>query len=110
MTYTGTHLPEMFVGWTLTWLAAASVAILLIRGVSALAAWGIDRSRQRKATAKAGSCSEMTPLWPGLDLPVEETAERLRQRWASTGKRITVSTLLPDDSTSTMQPKGRKAA
>lgn len=62
MSYTGTHLPEMFVWWTLGWLVAASVAILLIWGASALAAWGIDRSRQRRATAKAESRSEMTPL------------------------------------------------
>ena len=110
MSYTGTHLPEMFVWWTLGWLAAASVAILLIWGVSALGAWGIDRLRQRKATAKAGYRSEMPPLWPGLDLPVEETAEQLRRRWASTGKKITVSTLLPDDSVSTIQTKGQKAA
>ena len=110
MSYTGTRLPEMFVWWTLGWLVAASVAILLIWGASALAAWGIDRSRQRRATAKAESRSEMTPLWPGLDLPVDETAEHLRQRWASTGKRITVSTLFPDDSASTTQTKSQKAA
>ena len=34
MSYIGTHLPEMFVWWTLGWLAAASVAILLIWGAS----------------------------------------------------------------------------
>ncbi len=110
MSYTGTHLPEMFVWWTLGWLAAASVAILLIWGASALGAWGIDRLRQREATAKAGSRWDMNPLWPVLDLPVEETTEHLRRRWASTGKRITVSTLLPDESESTTQTKNQKAA
>ena len=110
MSYTGTHLPEMFVWWTLGWLAAASVAILLIWGVSVLGAWSIDRLRQRSATAKAGSRSEMTPLWVGLDLPVEETAEHLRGRWASTGKRMTASTRRPDDSASTTQTKSQKAA
>ena len=99
MTYTGTHLPEMFVWWTLTWLAAASVAILLIWGVSARAAWGIDRLRKGEATAEAGHLWEMPPLWPGLaEIPVEETAGQLRRRWASTGTRITVSTRRPDDS------------
>ena len=110
MNYTGTHLPEMFVWWALAWLVAASVAILVVWGASALAAWGIDRLRQRRATARAGYGSEATPLWPGLDLPIEETAEQLRARWASTGKRITVCTLLPDDPASTTQTRGQKAA
>ena len=99
MSYTGTHLPEDLVWWTLGWLVAASVAILLIWGVSALATWGIDRLRKGKAAVEAGYRWEMAPLWPGVaDIPLGETAEHLRRRWASTGKRITVSTRLPGNS------------
>ena len=108
MSYTGTHLPEMLVWWTLGWLVAAAVAILLIWGASALTTWGINRLRKR--AVKTRHRSEMTPLWRGLDRPLEETTEHLRRRWASTGKRITVSTLLPDESESTTQTKNQKAA
>ena len=110
MSHNGTHLLEALVWWYLGWMVAALVAILLIWGASALAGWGIDKLRQRKATAKSGYRSELTPLWPGLDLPLEETAEHLRGRWASTGKRITVSTRLPDDPEPTTQTKSQKAA
>ena len=80
-------------------VVAASVAVLLIWGASALAMWGIDKLPRDEATVKAGSRWEMAPLWPGLaDIPLDETAEHLRRRWASTGKRITVSTRLTDSS------------
>ena len=98
MSYTGTLLPEDLVWWTLGWLVAASVAILLIWGASALAMWGMDKLRREKATDKVGYRWEMAPLWPGTaDIPLEETAEHLRRRWASTGKGITVSTRRPDN-------------
>ena len=75
-------------------VSAASVAIRPIWGASALAMWGIDKLRRGEATVKAGYRWEMAPLWPGLaDIPLDETAEHLLRRWASTGKRITVSTL-----------------
>ena len=108
MSYTGTHLPERFVWWTLGWLVAASLAILLIWGASALTTWGIDRLRRR--AVNPGYRSEMTPLRRGLDLPLEETTERLRGRWASTSVRIPVSTRLADDSSSATQTNIRKAA
>ena len=99
MSYTGTHLPEMFVWWILGYLAAASVAILLIWAVSALATWGIDRLRRGNPAVEAERVWDMSPLWPGMaDVPVEETAEHLRRRWATKGKKITVSTHLPNDS------------
>ena len=84
--------PSMMRVWrTLGWLAVASVAILLM--------WGIDKLRRGEATVKAGYRWEMGPLLPGVaDIPLDETAEHLRKRWASTGKRITVSTRLPGDS------------
>ena len=81
------------------WGLAASAAILPIWGASALAMWCIDKLRSEEATVEAGYRWEMLPLWPGVaDIPLDETAEHLRQRWASTGKRITVSTRLPGDS------------
>ena len=70
---------------------AASVAMLPIWGASALAMWVIDKL--------PGYRWEVGPLWPGVaDIPLDETAEHLRRRWASTGKRITVSTRLPSNS------------
>ena len=81
MSYIGTHLPEMFVWWTLAWLVAASVAILLVWGASALASWAVDRLRKTKATVEAGRLREMPPLWPGVaEIPLDETAERLPRR------------------------------
>ena len=81
------------------WGVAGSVAFLPIWGPSVLAMWGIDKLRRQEATVKAGYRWEMGPLLPGVaDIPLDETAEHLRKRWASTGKRITVSTRLPSDS------------
>ena len=89
----------MRVWWTSGWLVAASVAILPIWGASALAMWGIDKLRREEVTVKAGYRWEMAPLWPGsADIPLDETTEHLLRRWASTGKRITVSTRLTDNS------------
>ena len=66
----------------------ASVAILPIWGASALAMWVIDKLRREEATVW-----EMSSLWPdAADIPLDETTEHLRRRWASTGKRITAST------------------
>ena len=50
MSYTGTHLPEMLVWWTLGWLVAASVAILLIWGASALTTWGSAGCESERST------------------------------------------------------------
>ena len=73
---------------------AASVAILPIWGASALAMWVIDKLRTEEATVW-----KIISLWPGAaDIPFDETTEHLRRRWASTGKRITVSTRLTDNS------------
>ena len=81
------------------WGVVASVAMLPIWGASVLAIWGIDKLGREEATVKAGYRWEMAPLWPALaDIPLDETAEHLRRRWASTGKRITVSTRLIDNS------------
>ena len=78
-------------GW---WGGVASVAFFPIWGPSVLAMWGIDKLRR-----EAGYRWEMGPLWPArADIPLEETTEQLRRRWASTGKRITVSTRLPSNS------------
>ena len=72
---------------------AASVAILPIWGASALVMWGIDKLRREEATVW-----EMGPLWPGsADIPLDEATEHLLRRWASTGKRIAVSTRLSVD-------------
>ena len=76
------------------WGVAGSVAFFPIWGATVLAMWGIDKLRREEATVW-----EMGPLWPGsADIPLEETTEHLRRRWANTGKRITVSTRLPSDS------------
>ena len=73
---------------------AASVAILPIWGASVLAMWVIDKLRTEEATVW-----EMSSLWPGAaDIPLDETKEHLRRRWASTGKKITVSTRLTANS------------
>ena len=49
MSLTGSWYPEWFVWWFLGWLGVAVVAILLIWGVSELAAWGIGKLRGGKA-------------------------------------------------------------
>ena len=75
---------------------AASVAFLPIWGASVLAMWGIDKLRREEATA--GHRWDMAPLWPAsAHIPLDESAEQLRRRWASTGKRITVSTRLTEN-------------
>ena len=89
MSYTGTHLPEMLVWWTLGWLVAAAVAILLIWGASALTTWGINRLRKR--AVKTGHRSEMTPLWRGLDLPLEETTEHLEHGARAAPPRLAIA-------------------
>ena len=79
-------------------VVAASVAILLIWGASALAMWGIDKLRREEATVEAGYRWDMAPLWPAsAHIPLDESAEQLRRRWASTGKRIAVSTRLTEN-------------
>ena len=87
MGYGGTHLPEMFFWWTLGCVVAASALILLVWGASALATWGIDKLWTRKEAVEPEFGRELPPLWPGMaDIPLDEPADRLRQRWASTGK------------------------
>ena len=85
----GFGFPEEFFCGLIAWMVGALVVILLIWGVGALVGWGIDMIRREKATSKAGHRWAITRQWPAMaDIPLEETAEQLRRRWASAGKRI----------------------